>query len=121
MVTLKNLDSRHKRIVLRTSDAGHGSVSIAKRAIDNCGYEVHAVCMKQFGPVYWADLPQVALIGIVRLVIVLPTINDLNDNAANAADRVCGKWSPGRYVINAVTVTLLVPARSTSVTSEDIP
>jgi hypothetical protein len=77
--------------------------------------------MKQFGPGYRADLLRRALIGIVRLVIVLPTINDLNDNAAQAADRVCGDWLPGRFVINAVTLSLLVPAQSTSVTSEDIP
>ena len=46
---------------------------------------------------YRADLPRGALIGIVHLASVLPTIDDRNDNAAHAADRLCGDWSPGRF------------------------
>jgi activating signal cointegrator 1 len=72
-------------------------VHAARRAIDDCEDEVHAICVKQFELNYRADLPRGALIGIVRLAIVLPTINDWNDNAAHAADRVCGDWSPGRF------------------------
>jgi activating signal cointegrator 1 len=72
-------------------------VHAAKRPIEDCEDAVHAICVGQFGPGYRADLPRGALIGVVRLASVLPTIDDRDDNAAHAADRVCGDWSPGRF------------------------
>jgi activating signal cointegrator 1 len=72
-------------------------VHAAKRPIDDCDDAVRVVCVKQFGLDYRAGLPRGALIGIVRLTTVLPTVNDWNDNAAHAADKVCGDWSPGRF------------------------